>query len=96
MEEDSDHETSQILVDTSLNTVYENRLRVRGREGGDYCCNVTGRNNITSDPFPVHGRWWHVVVHTYTMLYISVEQLGLFTAHGELYCSLCIAEYVFQ
>ena len=64
VEEDRDHETSQIIVDTSVNPVYENRLRVRGREGGDYHCIVTGKNNITSDPFPVHGRWWHVIVHT--------------------------------
>ena len=40
MEEDIDHETSQILVDTTANTVYENRLRVRGREGGTYQCTV--------------------------------------------------------
>ena len=63
MEEDSDHETSQIIVNTTANTVYENRLRVRGREGGDYCCIVTGRNSVTSAPFPVEGRWLHVVVH---------------------------------
>ena len=40
---DSDHETSQIIVDTS-NSVYENRLRVRGREGGSWLCSVS--NNI--------------------------------------------------
>ena len=40
---DSDYETSQIIVDTS-NSVYENRLRVRGREGGLWLCSV--RNNI--------------------------------------------------
>ena len=40
---DSDHETSQIIVDTT-NSVYENRLRVRGREGGRWTCGV--RNNI--------------------------------------------------
>ena len=38
--EDSDHETSQIIVDTSSNSVYENRLRVRGREGGKYTCAI--------------------------------------------------------
>ena len=63
MEEDSDHESSQIIVDTSAIPVYENRLRVRGREGGDYCCIVTGRNSVTSAPFTVEGRWLHVVVH---------------------------------
>ena len=38
--EDSDHETSQIIVDTSHNSVYENRLRVRGRESGTYYCSI--------------------------------------------------------
>ena len=44
VQEDSNHETSQIIVDTSENTVYRNKLRVRGREGGLYTCNVS--NNI--------------------------------------------------
>ena len=44
VQEDSNHETSQIIVDTSENTVYHNKLRVRGREGGLYTCNVS--NNI--------------------------------------------------
>ena len=41
VQEDSDHETSQIIVDTSSNSVYENRLRVRGRESGNYFCTAT-------------------------------------------------------
>ena len=41
VQEDSDHETSQIIVDTSHNSVYENRLRVRGREKGNYFCSAT-------------------------------------------------------
>ena len=40
VEEDSNHTTSQIIVDTSGNTVYNNTLRVRGREGGRYDCRV--------------------------------------------------------
>ena len=40
VQEDSDHETSQIIVDTSHNSVYENRLRVRGRESGTYYCTI--------------------------------------------------------
>ena len=43
VEEDSDHETSQIIVDTSHNSVYENKLRVRGREGGMYTCIITNQ-----------------------------------------------------
>ena len=40
VEEDSNHTTSQIIVDPSGNTVYNNTLRVRGREGGRYNCRV--------------------------------------------------------
>ena len=40
VEEDSNHTTSQIIVDTSGNTVYNNTLRVRGRETGRYSCIV--------------------------------------------------------
>ena len=38
VEEDSNHMTSQIIMDTSRNTVYNNTLRVRGRESGRYMC----------------------------------------------------------
>ena len=41
VEEDSNHMTSQIIVNTSANTVYNNTLRVRGRESGTYKCIVT-------------------------------------------------------
>ena len=43
-----DNETSQIILNTT-NSVYENRLRVRGREGGTYYCIIS--NNI-KDYFP--------------------------------------------
>ena len=43
VEEDSNHMTSQVIVDTSSNTVYNNTLRVRRRERGTYICTV--RNN---------------------------------------------------
>ena len=45
VEEDSNHMTSQIIVDTSINTVYNNTLRVRGREGGTYRCNVSNNKH---------------------------------------------------
>ena len=41
VEEDSNHTTSQIIVNTSSNTVYNNTLRVRGRERGTYTCRIT-------------------------------------------------------
>ena len=45
VEEDSNHMTSQIIVDTSNNTVYNNTLRVRGRESGTYKCNVSNNRH---------------------------------------------------
>ena len=45
VEEDSNHMTSQIIVDTSSNTVYNNTLRVRGREGGRYGCGIFSNRN---------------------------------------------------
>ena len=45
VEEDSSHMTSQIIVDTSSNTVYNNTLRVRGRETGSYRCSVSNNRH---------------------------------------------------
>ena len=62
--EDGDHETSQVLVDTGENTVYENTLRVTGREAGQYLCTVSSNRDdffgttgstVTSEPFTVTG-----------------------------------------
>ena len=49
VEEDSNHMASQVIVDTSRNTVYNNTLRVRGRESGTYVCTVS---NNAQDFFP--------------------------------------------
>ena len=38
-----DYETSQVILDTSHNSVYDNRLRVRGRRAGTYYCTITSR-----------------------------------------------------
>ena len=46
VEEDSNHTTSQIIMDTSGNTVYNNTLRVRGRvtEQWTFNCNVSNNH----------------------------------------------------
>ena len=44
VQEDGYHETNQLILDTSLDSVYDNRLRVRGRRSGTYNCTVG--NNI--------------------------------------------------
>ena len=47
--ENSTYSTSQIIVDTSSTTVYNNTLRVRGREGGVYRCTVrNSQSDITA------------------------------------------------
>ena len=69
--EDSNHETSQTIVNTSVNTIYDNTLRVRGREGGWYSCNVSNNrpdyfsggaylSYITSTPLRVEGMLFFV------------------------------------
>ena len=45
VEEDSNHMTSQIIVHTLTNTVYDNTLRVRGRESGTYICTVSNNRH---------------------------------------------------
>ena len=64
IEEDEDHVTSQILVDTGEETQYENRLTVAAREAGQYQCTVSNNRDdfhgqtgsvITSDLFDVTG-----------------------------------------
>ena len=40
------YSTSQIIVDTSSTTVYNNTLRVRGREGGVYRCTVSNSQSV--------------------------------------------------
>ena len=42
VQEGIDNETSQVILDTSYNSVYDNRLRVRGRRAGTYSCIITG------------------------------------------------------
>ena len=44
--QNSTYSTSQIIVDTSSITVYNNTLRVRGREGGVYRCAVSNSQNL--------------------------------------------------
>ena len=61
VEEDSNHTTSQIIVNTSANTVYNNTLRVRGRETGAYKCDV--RSNYQQF-FPDSNPGWSMATST--------------------------------
>ena len=44
--ENSTYSTSQIIVDTSRNVVYNNTLRVRGREAGAYRCTANNSRSV--------------------------------------------------
>ena len=48
VQEDSNHEISQLILDTSLNSVYDNRLRVRGRRSGTYKCGMHAAGTSSS------------------------------------------------
>ena len=79
VEEDSNHMTSQIIVDTSRNTVYNNTLRVRGREGGRYVCTV--RNNA-QDFFPDMNITWDQKTGTWVVVRgKSLTTLTFFTCN---------------
>ena len=69
IEEDSAHQTSQILILTTQDTQYENSLRVTGREAGQYRCTVSSNRDeffgttgstVTSDVFTVLGEFLSV------------------------------------
>ena len=40
VQEDSEHITNQVIVNTSHVTVYENTLTIRAKEGGRYHCSI--------------------------------------------------------
>ena len=52
VEKDSNHMTSQVIVDTLSKTVYNNTLRVRGREGGHYICVVLAITDMNMSKVP--------------------------------------------
>ena len=61
---DATHSTSLSLIEPQQNTVYESRLRVSGRELGQYACTVSSNraayfgatgSSVSSQAFPVTG-----------------------------------------
>ena len=78
VEEDSNHMTSQIIVSTSRNTVYNNTLRVRGRESGTYRCRV--RNNA-QDFFPDKDIQWDQANGTWVVRGKSPTSTTFFTCN---------------
>ena len=87
VEEDSNHTTSQIIVNTSANTVYNNTLRVRGRESGLYMCNVGNNRHeyIAQDDSQsefiavrrVRGIYGVTLCLVFLFVLVSQEPLGL-------------------
>ena len=78
VEEDSNHMTSQIIVDTSRITVYNNTLRVRGRESGRYVCTVS---NNAQDFFPDSDMQWAQANGTWVVRGKSPTSTTFFTCN---------------
>ena len=75
-----DNERSQLIVDTSYNNVYENRLLVRGSHSGIYQCRI--ENNIR-DYFPTASYLVHqsvrIIGMTIIILYVSLFSSDIYS-----------------
>ena len=72
VEEDSNHMTSQIIVDTSTDNVYNNTLRVRGRESGTYKCIVSSLRHDQEHAISTSRRIQGMVIQILLQLYIRI------------------------
>ena len=98
VEEDSNHMTSQIIVNTSKETVYNNTLRVRGRETGTYVCTV---KHNAQNFFPEKNITWDQTTGTLVLRgkflcqshsitsYINSRSTGSCQSHGHLQVNKC-------
>ena len=66
--EDIDHNTTQLIVDTSRNSVYQNILQVRGRYGGIYRCSITYNKNHVKQEINVSGER-EIITYTQCMFF---------------------------
>ena len=86
VEEDSSHITSQIIVNTSANTVYNNTLRVRGRESGDYKCIISSeRHEATSIHEISSSKSINGMVIQVICIYIAIRIFSFIVAIKPLY-----------
>ena len=79
LSDEMDHESSQLIVDTSYNTVYENRLLVRGSHSGHYLCRI--ENNIR-DYFPTASylvQQWIQIIGMRTTVYMCLVVCGVYS-----------------
>ena len=90
VEEDSNHTTSQIIVDTSANTVYNNTLRVRGREPGVYECDVRSNHQHF---FPDSNLGWSMATSTLVVRGEAMQTKLLISRHHS--CSPKLPAYWF-
>ena len=92
------NDTSQVIVDTSQNSVYENRLRVRGRENGSYYCIVgnniqdyfTEADNDIGNGIVVHGMKKSLLGNMMYLLYSCRR------AHQPHRCHIWVQQYTCQ
>ena len=64
-------QTSQTILDTSFNSVYDNKLFVRGRAGGEFSCSV--RNN-----FPLITRTNKTIITGWYNNYSESKNINIF------------------
>ena len=75
-----DHETSQLILNTSLDSVYDNRFRVRGSRSGTYNCTVSTTGTRTHKGINVKGRLISCLTmgpHIYYILPVAGEPASL-------------------
>ena len=85
-----DHEQSQIILDTSQNSVYENRLRVRGRESGNYTCNIQNAVDVKIAVIKIKG-----LLTASLASYVS-EMYSCRRALQSDCCHLSVQQYTFE
>ena len=99
--EESDYEFSQVIVDTSHNSVYKNRLRVRGRKNGTYYCVITSGivnyfsevGGYTVDGMLVEGSTFY---HFSSLYFYDPHLYSCRRAHQPLGCHLSVQQYTCQ
>ena len=72
-----DYESSQLIVDTSYNTVYENRLLVRGSHSGIYQCRI--ENNISPTASYLVHQSVRITGMTIIILYVSLFSSDMYS-----------------
>ena len=83
------HETSQLILDTSLNSVYDNRLRVRGRRNDTRCGGYRGHQVCS------HTQTWSHTQHCRSLLWFQCDYFSSFHMKDHyVFCYEVLADFV--